>query len=288
MGLPARQIDGLPRIQRGTDEWGNTVWFFFDHAIRVDESGPEPMFVFRDCAICNGLNPNQPTKRPEIQKEMGHASFTTPGGPQSLRTISEQGFYVLTMRGQKPASEQFRRWMAEVAAQLRKTGHVDMRQPAAMPVAPQSAMDILRQTMLAQQQMMAANLQLLDQVTANGQRVGELEARVERIEQQGEEATREMMKLPAPSVAPPARTDRHNIVEWVRGYCWSTKADFKACFGKLYIEVKYRLGVDVNARFRNNPELYENKLDVLDSAGLLDKVYALARELFPWEPRMAE
>ena len=38
MSLPV-QPPGTIHVRRGTDQYGNTIWYFGDHAIRVDESG---------------------------------------------------------------------------------------------------------------------------------------------------------------------------------------------------------------------------------------------------------
>jgi hypothetical protein len=52
---------------------------FFDKPIRVDESGPEPMFCLKDCLEANGiaLSSNRGTYS-RIQNEKGIARFATP------------------------------------------------------------------------------------------------------------------------------------------------------------------------------------------------------------------
>jgi prophage antirepressor-like protein len=73
------------------------------------------MFVLRDCLEANGiaLSSNRGTYS-RIQNEKGIARFATPGGTQSLVTISEKGFNTLSMRGHKPCSDAFRDWLADV------------------------------------------------------------------------------------------------------------------------------------------------------------------------------
>lgn len=287
MVLPAREPGDLPRVRRGVDRWGNPVWFFFDHAVRVDESGLEPKFCLKDCFEANGIKRSAPgTIYSKLDGHRGLSLFKTPGGPQSFVTITEQGFYVLTMRGHKPASEEFRRWLAEVATQLRKSGVVDVRTSAPASTTPSVTSSASPLDLLVQQTSILH--QTAVHLAEQGRRMGEIEARVDRIEQIREEATREMLSLPEPSVPAPPRTPRHNVVEHIRGFCKTTGTDFQSCFSKFYREVRYRLGCDVYARKRNNPEKYDNLLDVIDEVGLMDKAYALAREVFTWEPRMAE
>jgi prophage antirepressor-like protein len=114
---------------------------FFDKPIRVDESGPEPMFVLRDCMEANGiaLSSNR-ANYSRIQDQKGLARFATPGGTQSLVTISEKGFNTLSMRGHKPCSDAFRDWLADVAVQIRKTGRYDVAAPASSYSLPSRSM----------------------------------------------------------------------------------------------------------------------------------------------------
>jgi prophage antirepressor-like protein len=283
MSLPVQPPDEAIRIRRGTDQYGNTVWFFGDHAIRVDESGPEPRFCLKDCLEANGLNGKGGHSFKKLKSHKGTGFFCTLKGQQRLVTISEQGFYILSMRGHKPVSEQFRQWLAEVAARIRKTGTYSVGEPAtaAVPATPQTAIQLL-------QQQAAMALQVITQLADQERRVADIEARVERIEQVELDATRRVLSLPPPSVPAPARTDRHNIVEHVRGFCAMTHVPHAEAFGKLYREVRYRLHLDVAGRRRRDPERYPTGLDVIEEAGLLAQAYALAGELFRWEPRVAE
>ncbi len=287
MSLPVQPPDETIRIRRGADQRGNTVWFFGDHAIRVDESGPEPMFCLKDCLEANGLNGKGGYSFKKLDSHKGTSFFCTFKGQQQLVTISEQGFYVLSMRGHKPVSEQFRSWLAEVATQIRKTGTYNLGGPAAgsaaatIPAAPQTAIQLL-------QQQAAMALQVITQLAEQERRVVEVEARVDRIEQIEREATKQVLSLPAPTVPAPERTDRHNIVEHIRGFCQMTHTDYKDAFSRLYREVRYRLHLDVVGRRKRDPKRYPANLDVIEEAGLLSQTYALVCELFRWEPRIAE
>lgn len=129
------QPAGSPAVRCSQDELGNTVWFFFTHAIRVNESGREPMFCLKDCMVANGLNPNGAAHfgraGESLDGQKGSSVFRTKGGPQRFLTVTEHGFYVLTMRGRRQSSGEFRAWLAEVAATIRRTGRYDV---AAAPV----------------------------------------------------------------------------------------------------------------------------------------------------------
>ncbi len=286
MSLPV-QPPATIHVRRGADQHGNTVWFFGDHAIRVDESGPEPMFCLKDCLEANGLNGKGGYSFKKLEGHKGTSFFCTFKGQQQLVTVSEQGFYTLAMRGHKPVSEQFRSWLAEVATQIRKTGTYNLGGPAAgpaaatIPAAPQTAIQLL-------QQQAAMALQVITELAEQARRVEEVEARVERIEQTEREAARAIRSLPPPSVPAPARTDRHNIVEHVRSFCPMTHVPHAEAFGELYREVRYRLHLDVATRRKHDPERYSSGMDVIEEAGLLGQTYALAREFFSWEPRVAE
>jgi prophage antirepressor-like protein len=297
MSLPV-QPPATIHVRRGTDEYGNVVCYFGDHAIRVDESGPEPWFVLKDCFAANGIakSSNRGTYA-RIQEHVSVANFATKKGQRQLVTISEQGFYVLSMRGRRPVSEEFRRWLAEVAIQIRKTGAYSVAEltaaeipaAAAIPAAPQTAIQLLLQqaamalqviTQLAEQERRVAEQE--QRVAEQEQRVEDVEARVERIEQTAREATERVLSLPAPTVPAPERTDRHNIVEHVRGFCQMTQTPYKDAYGKLYREVSYRLHLDVMGRRKRNPERYSTGLDVIEEFGALSQTYALACELFRW------
>lgn len=46
----------------------------------------------------------------------------------------------------------------------------------------------------------------------------------------------------------------------------------------LYVEFKYRYGIDVNARMKSGK--YKTKLDCIEDLGMIDELYSLAYEMF--------
>jgi prophage antirepressor-like protein len=270
------------------------VWTFGDKAIRVDDSGPEPMFCLKDCLEANGLNSKGGARAAAmLQKQKGVTSFVTPGGSQRLVTISEEGFYNLTMRGNKPLSEAFRQSMARVSKQLRKTGQATMADAVGQPAPPQSAMDVLRKAMLAQQQQVAINLQLFDQIAAQERQIAEARsaadeanARIDAIEERQEAATAELLSLPAPTVSAPPQTTRQRLMTLVRTYCIRSGVSFRDAFGELYRQIRDRLHIDLSALTRNRPK--KEKLGLLEESGRIEEAYAIACELFLPQLRVAE
>lgn len=59
--------------------------------------------------------------------EKGVCTVYTPGGPQSVSTISESGLYSLVMRSRKPEAKPFKRWVThDILPTIAKTGRYEM------------------------------------------------------------------------------------------------------------------------------------------------------------------
>jgi prophage antirepressor-like protein len=79
-------------------------------------------FVAKDVCEALGLHVGSAMKRiPERHK--GSSLMQTPGGPQRLGTVSEQGLYRLALRSRKPEAIAFSEWVTdEVLPEIRRSG----------------------------------------------------------------------------------------------------------------------------------------------------------------------
>lgn len=95
-------------------------------SVRVVMRNGEPWFVAKDVIRALGYadfyNPSRATQViPEEWK--GVQRMHTPGGEQTMLTISEQGLYFFLGRSDKPAALPYQKWIAgEVLPSIRKTG----------------------------------------------------------------------------------------------------------------------------------------------------------------------
>lgn len=104
---------------------GSLLPFAFDDAlVRVftDEIG-NPWFVAKDVCRVLGLENVSKAVSDLEDDEKGITISDTPGGNQSMLTISESGLYSLIFRSRKPEAKRFRKWVtSEVLPAIRKTG----------------------------------------------------------------------------------------------------------------------------------------------------------------------
>jgi hypothetical protein len=84
MSLPV-QPPATIHVRHGTDQYSNTVWYFGEYAIRVDESGPAPVFCLKDCFAANGVQWRGSSKSERVKDQLSrwtkcfaHSSWTGP------------------------------------------------------------------------------------------------------------------------------------------------------------------------------------------------------------------
>ena len=283
-------------VQRGTDEWGNAVWFFMGKSIRVDESGPLPLFALVDCLKANGLSTD--THR---RGNLG-ANFATSFGLKMLRVVTEEEFYNLTMRGCKACSDTFRVWLASVAKQIRTKGEYhEPGHPAQVestsPIAqakPASSIEALIQmsTMLTQSLVEMSGVKAIaiearQEAAEAKQTSDDLSHRVQQLEHRKEKAEELTKSLPSPSVEAPQKSPCDLAEQRVRFYCQANGLDFRMAWTRFYEEFRRRCAIDAPARKRHQPEKYKTILDVVRelASDLQEKFYAISCELFLLEPR---
>lgn len=109
-----------------------------DVGLRVLVENDEPWFVAADvCSALTITNTSDALKGLDEDEKMTLANpeshSGSRGGSQSFACISESGLYSLIIRSRKPEARPFRRWVThEVLPALRKDGHYEVPQPAAL------------------------------------------------------------------------------------------------------------------------------------------------------------
>jgi prophage antirepressor-like protein len=168
--------------------------------------------------------------------------------PGSSAIINEPGLYSLSFSSTLPEARRFRKWItSEVLPAIRKTGTYSVK--------PMSQVEML----LAQAQIM------LDH-----------ENRLAAIEEKQREADTAFLALPEPTVQTPEKSLRAALNECARLYAVSRNVSHNTVWNLLYKELKYRKHFDVKSRKLSTGQNY---LDLIEDAGLLPELYAIAREL---------
>jgi prophage antirepressor-like protein len=108
--------------------------------VSIDEKG-EPWFVAKDIALALGYEWCSTTVGHVPERWKGGRSVLTPGGNQSLLTLSESGLNFFVMRSDKPKAFPFQEWLAgEVLPSIRKTGsYAHNLVPVAQPILSAAA-----------------------------------------------------------------------------------------------------------------------------------------------------
>jgi prophage antirepressor-like protein len=81
--------------------------------VRMAGTPAAPRFVAADVCGVLGYGPTRVTEVLSVldEDEKGYDEIVTPGGPQSLLTVTEPGLYKLISRSRKPAARRFDRWV---------------------------------------------------------------------------------------------------------------------------------------------------------------------------------
>ena len=113
--------------------------------VRTATIDGQPWFVAADvCAILDLVNPSQALARLD-DDEKGVISTDTPGGVQSMATVSEPGLYALILGSRKPEARAFKRWVThDVLPSIRQTGSYIAGQIMPQFYIPQTLPEALR------------------------------------------------------------------------------------------------------------------------------------------------
>lgn len=91
--------------------------------LRVLGSYDKPYFIAKDVCRILGISNARMAMQRLKDREKGVSQADTPGGTQTVTTISEAGFYRLVLRSDKPYAETFQDWVVEeVLPSIRKHG----------------------------------------------------------------------------------------------------------------------------------------------------------------------
>jgi hypothetical protein len=110
------------------------------------------------------------------------------------------------------------------------------------------------------------------------QRFQSLESKVQKIEQKSIDATNEIHQLPPSKEPAPPLTERASVRQLVNKWCDATNVNQQIAWRKLYTELYYRDGFNVNARM--NKGEYKTKLDLIASCGKISVLYSIACDIF--------
>ena len=100
-----------------------TLFTYADTPVRVLDVDGEPWFVAADIAKILGYREAYDMTRRLDDEDKGPRSVRTPGGDQTMTTISEPGLYVAVLGSQVPGARDFKRWVThEVLPTIRRTG----------------------------------------------------------------------------------------------------------------------------------------------------------------------
>ena len=116
------------------------VFNYDSRQVRTVIQDGEPWFVAKDvCDILEIKDVSMATQSLD-DDEKDTSKIGTPGGMQTMTTISEPGLYALVLKSRKPEAKQFSHWVRhEVLPSIRKTGSYSIRYTS--PALPPGAVD---------------------------------------------------------------------------------------------------------------------------------------------------
>lgn len=107
-----------------------TPFSFEDQAVRVVTINGEPWFVAKDVVESVEAKWHHKAIAHIPEQWKGSDRITTPGGPQEMALLSEQGVYFYLARSDKPKALPIQMWIAgEVLPAIRKTGSYYVKHP---------------------------------------------------------------------------------------------------------------------------------------------------------------
>lgn len=109
------------------------------HAVRMVGTRDRPEWVAVDVLAVLGIRSNVSNLLRHFEPtERGCSQIHTPGGPQTVLTVTEPGLYRLIFRSDKPKATAFRRWvLGDVLLCIRRYGCWPAPSPKPAPVVEQ-------------------------------------------------------------------------------------------------------------------------------------------------------
>lgn len=117
-------------------------FLFENYTVRAVTIDGQPWFIASDvCEALTIVDVGQAIERLDDDERGGYA-IPTPGGMQTVRTVSESGMYSLTLSSRKLEAKRFKKWVtSEVLPTIRKTGSYTA--PGQSPVTERTAAALL-------------------------------------------------------------------------------------------------------------------------------------------------
>jgi prophage antirepressor-like protein len=191
------------------------------------------------------------------------------GREQDTAFILEAGLTFLLARSRTEIGKQLNRLIhTEILPSLRKTGRYSVNPTSTAPqqtqVLPKTTAEML--------------LVYAQQLVEQEQRMTDAEQRISAIEQRSIDAAEELNQLPPSKEPAPPLTERASLRQLVNKWCDATNVDRHIAWRKLYIELYYRDGFNVNTRMKKGE--YKTKLDLIASYGKIGVLYGIACDIF--------
>jgi prophage antirepressor-like protein len=147
-GYYAKRRDGIKIAEDEMEISDKSVQIFNNGEFQlkaVDRNG-SPWFIARKVCETLGITWSGDRTLAELDESWkGVVNFTTPGGKQDVRVISEPGLYCLVGRSTKPQARQFMKWVyEEVLPSIRKTGKYEAKPLSGIDFL-QYQLDIIRE-----------------------------------------------------------------------------------------------------------------------------------------------
>jgi prophage antirepressor-like protein len=248
------------------------VFEFEQRPVRVELFDGEPWWAAKDVMVALGYADSSEvhsTTAKVPDEWRGRKPFATPGGVQEMIALSEQGLYFFVARSNMPAALPFQKWIAgEVLPSIRQTGAYAVGGKALTKT----------QLLLLQVQAMAEQEERQREADA---RAAALTVRVDAIEARSAASEVHLRGLVEPTEDAGEVSVRKMVGRTVRSYCVKTDTDFGDAYRALYREFRDRFGVDLVARARHRGV---SALDVAEAEAHLDRLYAVAYEIFVSKP----
>ena len=164
---------------------GNEIQIFNNDEfgeIRTVVIDDEPWFVGKDVASALGYSNTKDAISRHVDSDDKRGSrFTTTSGEQSMTVINESGVYSLVFGSKLPRAKEFKRWVtSEVLPTIRKTGgyvaNEDLFVDTYFTEADENTKNFVRGCLIAMRQQ-------TNTIREQGERIGELEGKVEQQRQ---------------------------------------------------------------------------------------------------------
>jgi prophage antirepressor-like protein len=111
-----------------------SVFSFEDSEVRFVGTAEQPEWVAQDVFSVLGIQWDGHNLDNYDDDEKGRVTIPTPGGNQSVLTVTEPGLYRTIFKSRKPVAKRFQRWVFhDVLPSIRQTGNYTVPEPSATP-----------------------------------------------------------------------------------------------------------------------------------------------------------